>query len=207
MNREGNHLRADSVIWNRVTGEVRAEGNVRVVSPEGDIAFGDSVVLDRQAARRGDRESAARARGWRPAGRGPRRARERRLHHARPRRLLALRRGRRRTAARKQPDLADHRGPRRPRSGPPPDQLSGARASTCSASPIIALARPFRIPTAAQGGGSGLLVPDIRFDRRNGVELSAALLSPARAATATLTITPHVYTERAADARGPIPRS
>ena len=46
MSREGYHLRADSVSWNRVSGEVRANGNVRVVSPEGDVAYGDSVVLE-----------------------------------------------------------------------------------------------------------------------------------------------------------------
>ncbi len=46
MNREGYNLRADSVSWNRVTGEVRAEGDVRVVSPEGDVAYGDCVLLE-----------------------------------------------------------------------------------------------------------------------------------------------------------------
>jgi LPS-assembly protein len=42
---EGNNLRADTVIWNRATGEVKAEGNVRVVNPGGDTAYGDSIVL------------------------------------------------------------------------------------------------------------------------------------------------------------------
>jgi LPS-assembly protein len=45
MTSEGNNLRADRVIWNRNTGEVRAEGNVRVVNPQGDAAYGDSIVL------------------------------------------------------------------------------------------------------------------------------------------------------------------
>ena len=45
MSREGNYLAADQVIWNRTTGEVRAIGNVVIVSPEGDRLVGDDVVL------------------------------------------------------------------------------------------------------------------------------------------------------------------
>src|SRR5688572_13126400 len=45
MSRDGNHLAADRVTWNRRTGEVRAQGNVVVVNPEGDKLVGDSVVL------------------------------------------------------------------------------------------------------------------------------------------------------------------
>jgi LPS-assembly protein len=45
MNSEGNNLRADRVVWNRGSDEVRAEGNVRLVTPEGDVAYGESVVL------------------------------------------------------------------------------------------------------------------------------------------------------------------
>mgnify|MGYP000698090516 CR=1 FL=1 len=45
MIREGNRVRADRVVWNRKTGEVRAIGNVRIVNPGGDTAYGTSVVL------------------------------------------------------------------------------------------------------------------------------------------------------------------
>jgi len=45
MAREGNHLAADRVSWNRRTGEVRADGNVVVIDPAGDKLIGDSVVL------------------------------------------------------------------------------------------------------------------------------------------------------------------
>ncbi|MFD1611878.1 LPS-assembly protein LptD [Sphingomonas tabacisoli] len=45
MFREGNRLRAAKVTWNRKTGEVRAEGNVAVANPQGDVAYGDSVQL------------------------------------------------------------------------------------------------------------------------------------------------------------------
>ncbi len=43
--REGNYVAADRVVWSRETGEVRADGNVVVLSPEGDRLVGDSVVL------------------------------------------------------------------------------------------------------------------------------------------------------------------
>src|SRR3546814_13824697 len=43
--REGNRLRADEVVWNRATGEVRANGNISVTNPQGDIAYGDSIEI------------------------------------------------------------------------------------------------------------------------------------------------------------------
>ncbi len=45
MSRDGNYLAADQVSWDRKTGEVRAEGNVVVVTPQGDKLVGDNVVL------------------------------------------------------------------------------------------------------------------------------------------------------------------
>ncbi|MFL6829222.1 MAG: LPS-assembly protein LptD, partial [Sphingomicrobium sp.] len=45
MSREGNYLAADQVIWNRKTGEVRAQGNVVLLTPEGDKLVGDNVLL------------------------------------------------------------------------------------------------------------------------------------------------------------------
>ncbi|WP_037492816.1 LPS-assembly protein LptD [Sphingomonas sp. PAMC 26605] len=45
MYRAGNRLRADTVVWNRKTGKVRASGNVAVVNPGGDTAYGDSIDL------------------------------------------------------------------------------------------------------------------------------------------------------------------
>ncbi|WP_066794649.1 LPS-assembly protein LptD [Sphingomonas soli] len=75
MFRRSDRLRADKVTWNRKTGQVVAEGNIVVINPEGDAAYGDRieltdslkdgmvenmlVVLDaggRIAARRGQRE-------------------------------------------------------------------------------------------------------------------------------------------------------
>ncbi|MEO8455229.1 MAG: LPS assembly protein LptD [Sphingomicrobium sp.] len=45
MNREGNYLAADKVVWNRKTGEVRAFGNIVMLTPEGDKLVGNNVVL------------------------------------------------------------------------------------------------------------------------------------------------------------------
>jgi len=45
MNRDGNYLAADQVVWSRKTGEVRANGSVVVMTPQGDKILGDDVVL------------------------------------------------------------------------------------------------------------------------------------------------------------------
>ena len=45
MQREGNYLAADRVTWTRETDEVRAEGNVVVITPEGDKLVSDRVML------------------------------------------------------------------------------------------------------------------------------------------------------------------
>jgi LPS-assembly protein len=45
MNREGNYLAADEVTWNRKSGEVRARGNVVLLTPQGDKMIGDNVLL------------------------------------------------------------------------------------------------------------------------------------------------------------------
>ena len=45
VNRDGYTLRADTVVWNRTSGEVTAEGNIRSVGPEGDVAYGDKIVV------------------------------------------------------------------------------------------------------------------------------------------------------------------
>ncbi len=43
--RRSERLRADKVVWNRNTGQVVAEGNVVMVNPQGDSAYGDKVQL------------------------------------------------------------------------------------------------------------------------------------------------------------------
>jgi len=45
MYRAGDRLRADKVVWNRQTGKVIATGNIAIVNPGGDTAYGDSIEL------------------------------------------------------------------------------------------------------------------------------------------------------------------
>jgi LPS-assembly protein len=45
MVRNQDRVRADRIIWNRKTGQVRAEGNVAAVSAGGDSLYGDSAIL------------------------------------------------------------------------------------------------------------------------------------------------------------------
>ena len=45
MSREGNYLAADQVVGDRKSGQVRALGNVVVLTPQGDKLLGDNVVL------------------------------------------------------------------------------------------------------------------------------------------------------------------
>jgi LPS-assembly protein len=45
MTNEGNSVRADRIVWNRVSGEVRATGNVVAINPGGDTLYGDNVEL------------------------------------------------------------------------------------------------------------------------------------------------------------------
>ena len=45
IQRDGNYLAADQVTWSRKTGQVHAEGNVVVVTPEGDKLVSDRVTL------------------------------------------------------------------------------------------------------------------------------------------------------------------
>ena len=45
MYRQGDRLRADSVSWNRKTGKVVATGDIAVTNPQGDVAYGDRIEL------------------------------------------------------------------------------------------------------------------------------------------------------------------
>ena len=45
MFRSGDRLRADKVVWNRKTGKVVATGSIAVTNPGGDVAYGDSIEL------------------------------------------------------------------------------------------------------------------------------------------------------------------
>lgn len=187
--REGYRLRADRVVWSRETGEVRAVGNVAVTSPAGDVIYGDSVVLTdslrdgaienlllvleeggRLAARRGTRENG----------------------------VVTLER-----AAYSPCAVEDAQGcPKEPtwqiraiRVVYDPHRkrvtYEGARVELFGL-PLIPL--PGLSHPAGGAGGSGLLVPDIRYDRVNGFELSLPYHWQL-ASNRNLTITPHVYSD------------
>ena len=189
MSREGNRLRADRVVWNRNSGEVRAEGNVQVVNPGGDTAYGDSVVLT-DTLRDGVVDNLLLV--LEDGGR------------------LAANRGERRDgfttlerAAYSPCAVVDEHGcPKDPSW-----QINAVRvvhdpgrnrihyrgaALSLFGMPLIALPG-LSHPDGSEGGGSGLLVPDIRISRSNGLELALPYylkLAPNRDAT----LTPHLYT-------------
>lgn len=190
MNREGYHLAADSVVWSRASGEVRAIGDVRVTSPTGDVAYGDSVVLE-DNLRDGVVENL----------------------------LLVLEDGGRlaATEARRENGYTIlDRAAYSPCAVVTPDgcpkdptwQINAVRVvhdpvrhrityrgATLSLFGMPLLGLPgLSHPDGSQGGGSGLLVPEVRFSRRNGLELSAPYyirLAPNRDAT----LTPHIYSD------------
>jgi LPS-assembly protein len=189
MQREGYNLRADAVSWNRRTGAVRAEGNVRIVSPGGDIAYGDSVELA-DTLRDGvvanllivleDGGRLAALEGTRQGG------------------VTTLSR-----AAYTPCAVVDQYGcPREPTF-----QINAVRVVHDPARrrifyeganlnlfgrPVLGLPG-LSHPDSAEVGGSGLLVPDVRVSRSNGLELRLPYylrLAPNR----DLTVAPHVFT-------------
>jgi len=45
LQRDGYRLQAETVVWNRATGQVTASGNIRSTGPNGETAYGDSIEL------------------------------------------------------------------------------------------------------------------------------------------------------------------
>lgn len=190
MVRAGNRLRADQVIWNRKTGAVRAEGNVAITNPGGDTAYGESVqltdtlkdgVVENLLLVLEDGGRLAAIRGTRVDG------------------VTTLER-----AAYTPCAVVDAEGcPKEPSwkitavrviHDPVKHRVSyqGARLSLFGAT--LLWLPGLSHPDGSRGGGSGLLVPDIKYSQTNGLELSAPyylMLGPNR----DLTITPHVYSD------------
>jgi LPS-assembly protein len=189
MNRDGHRLSADEVVWTRPTGAVEARGNVRVVSPEGDVAYGDNVQLT-DTLRDGIVSNF----------------------------LLVLEDGGRLAAAearRENGVTTLSRAAYSPcavigRDGCPQDPTWHITAvevrhdparrriyyrdATLNlfGTPIVPLPGLSHPDGSGSGGGSGFLVPDLRFTRSNGLELVAPYymrLAPNR----DLTLTPHLY--------------
>lgn len=187
--REGNRLRADKVVWNRATGRVEASGNVAVTNPQGDIAYGDSIELT-DTLKDGVVENMLLVleKGGRLAAvRGTRQNEVITLEHA----------------AYSPCAVEDSKGcPKEPTwqikavrviYDPHRNRVSyrGARVELFGL-PLIPL--PGLSHPMGEGGGPGLLVPDIRYDRVNGLELALPYywqIAPNR----SLTITPHVYSD------------
>jgi LPS-assembly protein len=189
MTRQGYNLRANSVTWNRRTGEVRAEGSVRVVSPGGDVAYGDSVQLE-DTLRDGVIENML-------------------IVLADGGRLAAIRAERRNGVTTLYRAAYTACAVVTPEGCPkePTWQINAVRVvhdpvrhrisyqgATLNLFGLPVLGLPgLSHPDGSQGGGTGVLVPELRYSRRNGLELSVPYylrFAPNRDAT----ITPHIFT-------------
>lgn len=186
--RQGNRLRADKVVWDRNSGKVEATGNVTVTDPEGNIAYGDrfDVTDTLQDGTVQNMLLVLQSGGRLAAVNGERVNGVYRLHKA----------------AYTGCAVEDHEGcPKNPTW-----QIKAvrvvydpvrARVKYTNANvelfglPLIPL--PGFSHPVGDSGGSGLLIPDIRYDRNNGLEVALPYymqIAPNR----DITITPHVYT-------------
>ncbi|HEX8364791.1 MAG TPA: LPS assembly protein LptD [Allosphingosinicella sp.] len=192
MTREGYRLSADQVSWNRATGQVQAEGNVRVVSPEGDVAYGDSVELT-DTLRDGVVSNLLLVLedGGRLAAFDARRENGRTTLNRATYSPCAV--------------IGEDGCPRDPTwhitavrvTHDPVRRRIYYRGATLNlfGSPIL------RLPGLSHpdgsgdgGGGSGFLIPDLRFTRSNGLEIVAPYYARL-ARNRDLTLTPHVYSD------------
>jgi LPS-assembly protein len=189
MTREGYRLSANNVTWNRGSGQVRAEGSVRIVNPGGDVAYADSVDLE-DTLKDGVVENMliVLADGGRLAAvRAERRDGITTLHRAAYTACAVV------TPEGCPKDPTWQINAVRVVHDPVRHRISYQGATlNLFGTPIFGLPG-LSHPDGQQGGGSGVLVPEIRYSRRNGVELSVPYylrLAPNRDAT----ITPHVFT-------------
>ena len=193
MARDGNYLAADKVSWDRKSGRVVAEGNVVVVSPEGDKLIGDRVDLT-DSLKDGTIDNlliVLESGGRIAAVRGTRNGSITQLSNVVYSACAVT------TAAGcpKNPSwkITAARVVQDKRSGR--IRFSGGRLN------ILGLTLPllpvFSVSDGSQKGGiSGLLVPSVRLDSNNGLELSIPYyLRLGR--NRDLTITPHLYTNSA----------
>ena len=188
MERDGNRVRADKVVWQRKTGQVLATGNVAVTSPGGDVAYGDSIELTDTLKDGVVQELLiVLANGGRIAARtGVRKDDVSVLDNA----------------AYSPCAVTDDAGcPKNPSwklkarkvtYNPAENRIrfKGARLE------LFGLELPtlpgFSIP-ADNSGASGILAPDLRYTRANGLEATLPIYLRI-AENRDLTITPHVYT-------------
>jgi LPS-assembly protein len=189
MNREGYNLRADTVTWNRRTGQVHANGDVRVLSPGGDVAYADSVELE-DTLKDGVVQNML-------------------LVLADGGRLAAT------TATRRNGYTTLYHAAYTPCAVTTPEgcpknptwQINAVqvvhdpvrhrisyRGATLNflGHPILGLPG-LSHPDGQGGGGSGFLVPELRYSRRNGLAISAPYYLRF-SSNRDVTITPHFYT-------------
>lgn len=187
--REGNRLRADSVVWHRDSGKVEASGNVSVTDPDGNIAYGDSFDVT-DTLKDGVVENmlvVLQTGGRLAAVKGSRKDGIYTLHHA-AYTACAVETS---AGCPKEPTWQIKAvkvvyNPFRERV-----TYTDARMELFGL-PLIPL--PGLSHPVGGGGGNGLLVPDFRYDRNNGADVSLPYyfkIAPNR----DLTITPHVYSE------------
>lgn len=190
MSSDGNYLAADHVSWDRNSGKVIASGNVVVVNPEGDKLIGDSVDLtdDLKDGTVQNLLIVLNSGGRIAAVKGSRQGD-----------LLALE-----NAVYSACPVTDEKGcPRNPSW-----KISAARVVRDAKTgkiqfrggkiTILGLTLPllpvFAIGDGSQKGGvTGALLPSIRIDSNNGLELSAPYYWRFDR-NKDLTLTPHIYT-------------
>ena len=193
MSRDGNYLAANRVSWDRKSGQVVAEGDVVVVNPEGDKLIGDRVDLT-DTLRDGTidnllivLESGGRIAATRGSRTGDRVELTNAVYSPCP---VTTPSGCPKnpswkiTAASVSRDSATGR-----------IRFAGGRLNILGLTvPLLPI---FSIGDGSQKGGvTGALVPDIRIDSNNGLELSLPYYWRVDR-NRDLTITPHVYTHSA----------
>ena len=199
MSRDGNFLAADKVSWDRVSGRVVAEGNVVVITPQGDKLVGERVDLT-DSLRDGTvenllivMESGGRIAATRGVRAGDQTSLENAVYSACP---VTTETGCPKnpswkiTAARVTHDSKNGR-----------IRFAGGRMNILGVT--LPLLPVFSIGDGSgKGGFSGALVPGFRIDSNNGVEVSLPYYWRIDR-NRDLTITPHLYTESlpALDAR------
>lgn len=186
--REGNRLRADKVVWDRTSGKVEAQGNVSIIDADGNVAYGDRFdVTDTLKDGAVDNMLLVLQSGGRLAS----------VKGTRVNGVYTLNRATYTGCA-----VEDSDGcPKEPTwqinaikvvYDPTRERVTYTNANIeLFGLPLIPL--PGLSHPVGEGGGSGLLVPNLRYDRNNGFEAALPYyfkLAPNR----DVTITPHVYT-------------
>ena len=190
MSRDGNYLAADRVTWDRNSGRVIAEGNVVAVNPQGDKLIGERVDLT-ESLKDGAIENlliVLESGGRIAAARGTRSGNLTELENA----VYSACPVTTDTGCPKDPSwkIAAARVTHDSTTGR--IRFAGGRLTILGVSlPLLPI---FSIGDGSQKGGfSGALVPGIRLDSNNGLELSLPYYWRVDR-NRDLTITPHIYT-------------